>query len=301
MKAVKTLAAIEAAMIKDEGARFRQLQAETLPACKDAYDTNNDPFRNHLGASVIGRKCVRALWYAFRWVARETPKPNMMRLWNRGHLEEGRMIALLRMIETVVRQHDDTGKQIRISDHWGYFGGSSDGWAYGVPDLPGQWVLTEYKTHNEKSYTKLIEEGLIKAKYEHFVQMQIYMHKMGLASGLYMAVNKNTDHIHAEIVLPQPDVAIRHLERAAEVITSPVPLRKLSENSSWHECKWCEFRAVCHLGAKPLVNCRTCVNVRMIGDGKWGCALAGNQQIPKHVQFTGCQAHNYNPNIWPSN
>ncbi len=299
--ATKTLKAIDEALRHDEGSLFRQWQAHTLPLCKDAYDPNNDPFRNHLGASVIGRKCSRALWYAFHWVAREPPKPHMMRLWNRGHLEEGRMLALLQMIGVKVHQHDPaTGKQVRISDHWNYFGGSSDGQLEQVPDVPGERILGEFKTHNDNSYKKLVTDGVVEAKYEHFVQMQIYMRKMKLRWALYLAVNKNDDRIHGEIVGLNPDVADRYVERAKEIIVSPVPLRKLNDSPAHYECKWCEFRAVCHLGAQPLKNCRTCANVRMTGDGKWGCALASNQEIPKAIQFTGCPSHEYNNVLWRS-
>ena len=297
--ATKTLAAIEEGFNKDEGSLFRQWQAHTLPQCKDAYDPDNSPFRNHLGASVIGRKCQRALQHAFRWAAREKPKPHMQRLWNRGHLEEGRMLAILHMIGVQVRQHDpQTGNQIRISDHWGYFGGSSDGHLFGVPDIPNEWILGEFKTHNDKSFAKLTQEGLIAAKYEHYVQMNIYMRKMGLRYGLYLAVNKNDDRIHGEIVGLNADVADRYIERAKEIICADKPLKQISDSPAWHECKWCEFRALCHFKAKPLVNCRTCANIRLLGDGKWGCGLANGQEIPKAVQFTGCKSYEQNNVLW---
>ena len=41
----------------------------TLTAIYAAYEAEaDDGFREHLGASLIGKSCERALWYDFRWV-----------------------------------------------------------------------------------------------------------------------------------------------------------------------------------------------------------------------------------------
>ena len=47
--------------------------APTLEAIYAAYVADaDDGFRDHLGASIIGKECRRALWYDFRWVNVET-------------------------------------------------------------------------------------------------------------------------------------------------------------------------------------------------------------------------------------
>lgn len=65
---------------------------------KYAEKTYNDGHRNHLGASLIGKKCSRALWYIFRWVRRPDHPGRVLRLFNRGHREEDRFIEYLRGI-----------------------------------------------------------------------------------------------------------------------------------------------------------------------------------------------------------
>jgi hypothetical protein len=66
----------------------------------DAYAerTYNDGHRKHLGASLIGQKCSRALWYVFRWVRRPEHNGRVLRLFNRGHREEDRFVEYLRGI-----------------------------------------------------------------------------------------------------------------------------------------------------------------------------------------------------------
>ncbi len=139
----------------------------------------SEQFREHLGASIIGRPCHRALWYSFRWFKKPEFSGQLFRLFNRGQLEENRFVEYLKQAGLKVWTHDvRTGRQFRVSACGGHFGGSCDGLAYGViselTSKPLNLVL-EFKTHSDKSFTKLKEEGLYMAKPEHFSQMQVYM------------------------------------------------------------------------------------------------------------------------------
>ena len=53
--------------------------------CAGMYQSG---FRSHLGASVIGNKCKRAIWFNFRWVKKPEFSGRQLRLFNRGHKEE---------------------------------------------------------------------------------------------------------------------------------------------------------------------------------------------------------------------
>src|SRR6266540_1462894 len=121
VRAVKTLEAINAALEKDQGARFRGLLHEAMREAvdlkSDAFRDEEDAFRSHLGASMIGRECARELWYAFRWATARREGGRMVRLFNRGHLEEPRFVALLRMIGCAVWQYDENKKQFRVAAH----------------------------------------------------------------------------------------------------------------------------------------------------------------------------------------
>ena len=47
-----------------------------------------DGFRPHLGFSVIGRECLRAVWYGWRWATNDKHEGRVLRLFRRGKLEE---------------------------------------------------------------------------------------------------------------------------------------------------------------------------------------------------------------------
>jgi len=269
--AEKTLAAIEEALHRDQGARFRSLLGKNVALAEDAYRGVDEGFRTHLGASLIGRDCPRELWYSFRWYTRTRHTGRMVRLFNRGHLEEARFVSLLQMIGCETWQHDDNGKQFRMGGHNGHFGGSLDGVVRGIPDMPTVAALNEFKTHGDKSFKKLVDEGCRGAKFEHFVQQQMYMGAFALPVSLYLAVNKNDDDLYAELIHFDPEVHRYHFERAGRIVSAMEPPARVNPSPGWWRCKFCDHIKVCHYKGNPNRSCRSCLWSRPVEDGKWFC------------------------------
>ena len=286
--ATKTIAAIDGAIKSDQGASFRVKLGEVLPHISDAYSPDNFPFRSHMGASLIGDSCAKKIWYGFRWTTRPVFEGRLLRLFNRGHSEEGRFIAMLLMIGCRVYQQDGDGNQFRISDAGGHYGGSGDGIAYDIPDLdPGTKALLEFKTSGEKPFVKLKKEGVRIAKSEHFVQMQQYMGKMGLGVALYMCVNKNTDELYGELIAFDHRVYEQYLDRAIKLVGLDSPPEGISKSPGWFECKWCDHNKVCFGKSAPEKTCRSCTKVQCTDDGKWLCTDSG-ELLDKHAQLKAC-------------
>jgi hypothetical protein len=274
---------------------------ELLKRIDSAVIENADlEFRSHLGASVVGHDCARHVWYSFRWTSKEIPSPRMVRLWARGDNEEFVFEKLLRDADVELFTVDpDTGKQFRISDFGGHFGGSLDGIAGNIPDV-AEWCLAEMKTHNDKSFKKLKKEGITKSKPQHFAQMTLYMGYKGLQKALYCAVNKNDDELFFKIVHFNPDFFNRWQMRASNAIQSKTPLEKVSQSSAWYQCKFCEFSNQCHFDEPPLINCRTCEHaiIDMTSDnGTWRCDAQSNKALTKAEQLAGCESYKVNPNF----
>jgi hypothetical protein len=304
--ATRTKAAIDAAICADGGNKYRGYLGMVLPTLEDPYRSNEEDRRSHLGASVIGGECERSIFYGFRWAStgkvrgkKGEPKleaeSRMRRLWNRGHLEEGRFIALLLSAGIQVYQRAEGGGQFRISALGGHFSGSTDGILLGVPDLPvGIPCLAEMKTHSADSFEKLEEVGVEKAKPTHYVQMQEYMHGQGLVYALYIAVNKNTDQLYCEIVRYDRAVSEEFLERAKRIIFSgSAPPRMRGANPGFFMCKYmCDHTDVCYSTVAPQRSCRTCSKVHFADDGTVIClaelANTGGEVLSKKAQIAGC-------------
>lgn len=295
--ASKTLAAIDTAIQKDQGAAFRQALQVLLPKMEDAYRGKDVPFRSHLGASLIGRDCTRELWYGFRWATIPEHEPRVLRLFNRGHLEEARFIAMLQIIGVEIWYETEDGGQFKFSDCHGHFGSSLDGVVRGIPDLPPNVAAyTEFKTAADKRFQKVVKNGCRNEKYEHFVQMQICMHEMNLPYSLYMMVNKNDDSLHAEIIEYDREVAIRYVDRASSIIFVDEAPPQINPSPGWWQCKFCNHAQVCKGSAVPEINCRTCAHSTPQQDGTWSCAR-GNDGIYREAVYTGCSEHVYNPHM----
>ena len=288
--ASKTLDLINETIRVDQGAKFRECLGKVINHIGDAYDPTVQTFRSHLGASMIGRECARDVWYGWRWAVKPNFEGRMIRLFNRGHLEEARFIAMLLMIGCQVYQQDANGKQYRIHHAEGHFGGSGDGIVVGLPDLaPGQACLAEFKTHNEKSFNNVVNKGVQEAKPEHYVQMNVYMGKMGLAVALYGAVNKNNDDLHLELIPYDSSVADEFLDRGERLVWTETPPVKIAQSVGFYKCRLCNNKGVCHMAEKPNVNCRTCEFSRPQANAQWVCT---NEVCPgvlsKETQLVGC-------------
>lgn len=254
--------------------------------------------RRHLGASIIGKKCLRAAYYSFRWFTFPTFEGRMLRLFQRGQDEEARLIEVLAIGGVVVQPvNPATGAQWRFSGYKGHYGGSLDGIATGLVGLeaygvtPASRLLTEFKTHGDKSFKSLIATGTVaKAKPEHYTQMQIYIQEFQLDAGLYCAVNKNDDNLWIELVAKNPAQAIIAERMAESVVDARQPPPRLPYASpSNFDCRFCDQRPVCLMGAIPLKNCRTCISSVAIDGGNWYCER-WQKQIPRDAEEHGCDA-----------
>ena len=305
-EATLTHAAIDKAIYQDQGRTYRGFLKQHIMDVDDAYDDHiRDRFRSHMGVSTSGRECAREIWYGWRWAMVDKVSGRMLRLFNRGHLEEARFVAMLRTIGCQVWQTQGDGQQYRVSMFGGHYGSAIDGVVLGIPEMPNEPLLAEMKTHNEKSFRKLAGEqdregnyliqpkGVQEAKLEHYVQMQQYMKYFKLQFGLYCAVNKNTDELWFEIVPYDAACADHFIDRSQRIIFTKEAPPRLSENENFWKCKYCNKRRVCHFGDAPDFNCRTCAAAQPQTDGTWYCSTHSSI-LDKERQLSGCpewQAH----------
>lgn len=233
----------------------------TVAAIYAAIEANADKERRaHLGASILGRECRRALWYAFRWCDDQPEGGRIYRLFRRGELEEAQFCADLRAAGVTVDDRDERGQQYRFSDVGGHVGGSMDGAALGLKEAPKTWHVVEMKTHGNKSFLDLVRNGVEKSKPEHWAQMQLYMHWSGMERAYYLAVNKDNDELHGERIHYDKEAALRLVTKAQAIVAAPEPLERLSEKQDYYTCKWCPARRPCHEKRIPEPSCRTCAH-----------------------------------------
>lgn len=265
--------------------------------CVRTYDGGH---RSHLGASLIGRECKRYLWYVFRWCLHEKTTGRQQRLFNRGHREEARFVEWLEGIgfkvwfENRDEAPNEKGEypQYRISDVMGHFGGSLDGIAI-LPERYGieEPVLLEFKTNGTGAgFNKLAEDGMPIAKPEHFAQTSTYGKKYNFRYCVYLNINKNDDSLHVEVVKLNHNLGEQMITKAEQIITTQTPPARLSDNPTFHKCGYCAMKDICHKGAIPEVNCRSCAFARPVDNAEWFCEVH-NGNIPKDFIPKACPSY----------
>lgn len=259
----------------------------TLPTVEKIYQSyvehQGDWRRNHLGASLIGRGCERALWYTFRWATRPNVDGRLLRLFETGNQQEPRIVKNLRDIGVEVYDLDpETGKQIHYEMYGGHYAGSLDGIASGFIESK-QWHVVEFKTANTKTFNALKKAGVERTKFEHYCQMQQYMKWAELERAYYFCVCKDTDDIHGERISFDKDI-VKILEMKAErIIFADNPSFKICDDPSDFRCRFCDHADICHGTKLPEVSCRTCAFVNPEQNGTWVCTrdnhlLCGDEQ-----------------------
>lgn len=276
-----------------------KIETPTVDAIYKQYEVKaGDPFRDHLGASLIGTDCERKIWYDFRWATKPKFDGRVLRLFQSGFREEARIVDDLRSAGITVYDRDpDTGKQIQYSSFGNHFAGSLDAIAQGFPEAPIAWHVLEVKTSNAKNFKVMQKSGVKKAKYAHYCQMQMYCHWSNLERAMYIVVNKDTDEIYEERVHYDKAFAEQLEEKANHIIFADEPLERIGEKDSF-ACKFCNHKSICHECGYAEVNCRTCAFSDVVVDGKWWCGKY-SKEIPPLTQRNACPSHCFIPALVP--
>lgn len=262
--------------------------------CKD----QNSGLGQFIRASTHGQ-CERHLWYLFRFavVAGEVFDGRMLRLFETGHREEERMVRDLKAIGLDVAEVDpSTGEQWQVRAADGHFRGHADGIVTGVIEAPKTPHLLECKTHNLKSFKDLVKKGVAEAKPDHVVQMQVYMHLLGLTRAFYLAKCKDNDEYYAERFEYDAEVGARLMAKAERIKEAHVAPPRLSDSADYFECKFCPTKETCHNKADVPRNCRTCLYSTPIADGKWACNRH-TIELDLQTQRAGCPDHLFLPTL----
>ena len=229
------------------------------------YEDNQEPQREHLGPSQIGRPCDREIWLNFRHAMKPKFDGRMLKLFKRGHREEPFIIGDLQAIGINVTNRQ---RKLEIASH---FKGSIDGEADGM--------LLECKTAKLKNFGKV--------PHEHIAQVQVYMHAGGYSKCLYIQVCKDDDRIYDEIIEYNRDIALKYIERGIRIINAArLPEPMVGASPTWYECKWCAYYGFCWK-REPITerNCRTCAHSTPGAAHTWTCEKGRDAFCEEYEDF----------------
>lgn len=210
-----------------------------------------EPKREYLGASMMGKECLRAVAYEFHDVPKDPGREfsgSLLRVFDMGHDAEARMAAYLRLAGFDLRDRNDEGKQFEYTQADGRMQGHVDGVIMAGPDIGCAWpALWENKGLNNDSFNDVVEHGIRKSKPTYYAQAQIYMAYLGLERCLFTCINRNTGDVHIEII----ELDIRRAQEVSDngvrVITSrsPEDLPRIAREETDFRCRFCDWHDTC--------------------------------------------------------
>jgi len=263
--------------------------------------------RGYLGMSSLGNECLRAQWYSWHWAKFCKVSARINRLFKYGHNEEKHIIGDLKeagMKVFLIKDRNEiemTGEvgeeQEEITGFHHHCKGHPDGRVLGVIEAPKTVHLLEMKTMNDKNFSFLKEaiykhgneKGLKTAFPQYWDQMTRYMGGLDLKRGLFIATNKNDSarrYIRVHFNKKRFNMLV---EREETIICSELPPTK-KYRADHYKCAFCNYHQICHLGATPNENCRTCESVDLLPKGKWGCEKTG-KRLSYNSQLRGCRKY----------
>lgn len=273
----------------------------------EAIELASNPYNGAgIGMSSAAHNCWRRIWYDLHW-ADGVPQFNaqVLRIFETGNIYEDRLLDWLEAAEGVrVKRFEDNGKQMRAVLADGFLRGYLDGRVLGLPEAPKTPHVVECKSHNDKSFKEVMKKGVKTAKPDHYAQMQAYMQATGDKRALYLAVNKNDDHIYTERIEHDVEYCIQLEEKCRAIAKSseaPPPLHKDPDSRGALDCMFCNHKTMCKGETFPkTTTCRTCAFVTKIPDGNatWHCDRF-DKPLSYNDQKEGCGAHLYNPDLIP--
>ncbi len=253
-----------------------------------------------LRPAEMAHECSRALYHSFRWTTEPQPfPPHVTRIMGRGQREEEKIVDDLKATGLTISDKDAAGKQWSVSLLSGHSTGNLDGAGHDPHQLyvpTPDWFLVEAKTHNERSFERLVKGGVQRAFPKHYGQQQIYMHLTGLKMSLYAARCKNDERDCFKLIKYNESYATRIIRKGELIVFGEAPPERISNDPTLYACRFCNHKDVCHGKTLPLRNCRTCLYSKPVDGGKWWCDMHG-RELSRKDQRAGCERHRWIPGL----
>ncbi len=196
-----------------------------------------------------GNRCNRKIWLQFRYSIIKENKEKSLRIFERGHSFEKEILDKLKKINGI----DVLDQQTEFTDGW------IQGHCDAIIKYKNIKYVFECKTANQKNFLIILKNGIVNAKPEHYIQMQLYMHYAGIENGLYFVHNKNTEETYIEEVKYNKELSEAQINKLKGIVFQEFAPIKLNENN--FICKMCDYNELCHKNKMANQTCRSCVNL----------------------------------------
>jgi PD-(D/E)XK nuclease superfamily len=151
--------------------------------------------------------------------------------------------------------HREDESQFGFEDFGGRFKGHIDGVIRGLFQAPKTPHIWENKSVNDKKF-KLLQKSIAEKGEKnalkawdpiYYAQGVIYMHYFDLTRHYLTVTTPGGRDIASCRTEANPAYAEALREKAKRILNAAQQLARISDNPSWHECKWCPFWETCRV------------------------------------------------------
>jgi len=208
--------------------------------------------RHYLGASSLGKSCSRQIQYEYL----KTPKDEgsgfsarTYRIFQLGHILEEEIVKYFRAAGFDLRNEKPDGSQFGFEVAGGRIAGHIDGVLCGGPDVGIQYAaLWECKTMSAKKWNAFVKHGVAKSHPVYAAQVALYQAYMDLPNpAILTAINKDDSSMFHEVIPFNGKLAQDTSDKAVNILKAGnVMLPRISEDSDYFECRFCDYKGQCH-------------------------------------------------------
>lgn len=210
------------------------------------------PVRDYLGASRIGEPCARRLCYELMQVPVDAGAEfsgRLLRVFETGHRFEEMTIRWLRLAGFDLRTHKRDGEQFGFSTAEGRFRGHIDGVIVAGPAIGLEYpALFEHKALRQASWQAIVKKGLKIAKPVYWAQVQVYMAYLAIERTLFVALDKDSQALHFELVRFDPSEAQTFSDKAVDILRAADAgelLPRIGAAADFYLCRFCPYARRC--------------------------------------------------------
>ena len=214
--------------------------------------------RTYLGASMLGKECIRQVQYDFHHTPVDDGKgfsAKTYRIFELGHILEESMVKWFRDGGFDLRNEKPNGEQFGFEAANGVVQGHIDGVFCGGPPVMKYPALWEAKTMAQTKFNAFKKHGVAKSHPVYAAQVALYQAYMDLSENpaILTAINKNTSELHHEVIPFNGKLAQDTSDRAVRIIQAGEQvLPRISNDPDYYLCKWCDYGQRCHYDSEHI-------------------------------------------------
>ena len=198
--------------------------------------------RHYVGASSIGAMCPRKVWYSSNGFEGEACSPELIRIFDTGHLLEKMLCDYIQNNLKDVSLISGCSEELSLKDkHYDFFQGHADGLLIYKKD---KYIL-EIKTLSATGFNTLKRKGLFSFSEIYYSQVQSYMGMSGIKKAILLAINKNNSELYSETIEFNDDFYFSLQAKALFIYESQEAPARISKDGLHIECKKCTFKNQC--------------------------------------------------------